>query len=127
MEDQMNNHEREIPQSLPPVPPTIPDVHDEIPPLKPSNWLWQSIIATVLCCIPFGIVGIVYAAKVDSYYFNGRYAEAERAAGKAKMWTILAIGAGLLYIIIWGLLLTTGQLPDTMEQIIENNASGYNF
>ena len=127
MEDQMYNHEKEISQSLPPVPPTASVVQDEIPPLKPSNWLWQSIIATVLCCIPFGIVGIVYATKVDSNYYNGRYAEAERAAGKAKIWTLLAVGAGLLYIIIWGLLFATGLLPDTMEQIIENNASGDNF
>jgi len=127
MEDQMNNHEGEIPQSLPPIPPSRSDVQDDIPPLKPNNWLWQSIIATVLCCLPFGIVGIVYAVKVDSNYYNGRYAEADRAAGKAKIWTLSAVGAGLLYIIIWGLLLATGMLPETMEQIIENNASGYNF
>lgn len=127
MEDNMYNHEREIPQSLPPVPPTVSVGQEELPPLKPNNWLWQSIIATVLCCLPFGIVGIVFAAKVDSNYYNGRYAEAERAARKAKMWTLLAVGTGLLYIIIWGLLFATGLLPDTMEQIIENNASGYNF
>ncbi|MDD3908805.1 MAG: CD225/dispanin family protein, partial [Proteiniphilum sp.] len=76
----------------PPIPPQQENYADNIPPLKPGNWLWQSILATVFCCIPFGIVGIVYAAKVDSLYFNGMYAESERAAQKAKMWTLIAFG-----------------------------------
>ncbi len=111
---------------VPPMPPQEPPV-DDIPPLKPSNWLWQSIVATIFCCIPFGIAGIVYAARVDSLYFNGRYEEAERTAGKAKMWTLIAVGAGLLYLIVWVIMLATGNLPEYMENIIERDASGYNF
>lgn len=84
-------------------------------------------MATVLCCIPFGIVGIVYAAKVDSNYFSGRYSEAASAARKARMWTIIAFCAGLLYMILLAILFATGMLPETMEQLIDNNASGYNF
>lgn len=118
------------------IPPEIPappseseyiSQKDEIPPLKPSNWLWQSIIVTILCCIPFGIVGIVYAARVDSLYYNKRYAEAEAAANKAKLWTLLALGAGLLYLIITIILMASGTMPGYLENIIENNASGYNF
>ncbi|MBZ4652575.1 MAG: putative rane protein [Proteiniphilum sp.] len=127
MEDQQNYNEREITESPPPIPPTAPGKQDEIPPLKPNSWLWQSIVATVLCCIPFGIVGIVYAAKVDSNYFNGRYSEAASAARKARMWTIIAFCAGLLYMILLAILFATGMLPETMEQLIDNNASGYNF
>lgn len=98
-----------------------------IPPLKPGNWLWQSIVSTILCCIPFGIVGIVYAAKVDSFYFNGQYNESERAAKKAKMWTIIAFVIGIVYWIVSIIWFTTGNMPEYMEGIIENNASGYNF
>ena len=57
----------------PPVPPVdglggwqappVRDTSDDIPPLKPNNWLWQSIVATILCCLIFGVVGIIYAAK----------------------------------------------------------------
>lgn len=100
---------------------------DDIPPLKPSNWLWQSILATLFCCIVFGVVGIVYAARVDSLYFNGRYDEAEQAAKKAKMWTLIAVVTGLVYIAVWVSLLLSGNLPEYMENFIENNASGYNF
>lgn len=118
-----------IPPAIP-APPS-PEVYisqdDDIPPLKPSNWLWQSIVATILCCIPFGIVGIVFAAKVDSLYYNKNYTEAEVAANKAKTWTLLAVGAGLVYLIIWIILMVTGTMPSYLENIIENNASGYNF
>ncbi len=125
MEKNYNMEDQNFTQ--PPIPPQQENYADNIPPLKPGNWLWQSILATVFCCIPFGIVGIVYAAKVDSLYFNGMYAESERAAQKAKMWTLIAFGTGLLYLIIWIILLSTGNLPSYMENIIENNASGYNF
>jgi len=127
MEDQHNEREQEITEMPPPIPPAAPAREEEMPPLKPNSWLWQSIVATVLCCIPFGIVAIVYAAKVDSNYFNGMYEAAARAARNAKMWTLVAVGVGLLYLIIWTILFATGLLPDAMEQIIENNASGYNF
>ncbi len=118
------------------IPPPIPEPptsgsyvsqDDVIPPLKPANWLWQSIVATILCCIPFGIVGIVFATKVDSLYYNKRYAEAEAASNKAKTWTIVAVVAGLLYVVFWIVAMSTGNLPGYLENIIENNASGYNF
>ncbi len=132
----------------PPVPP-VPPVHDpsmrgsseqrewheassrdyanDVPPMKPNNWLWQSILATILCCIVFGIVGIIYATKVDSLYYKGQYEEAERAAKKAKTWTLIAVAFALVYLVVWLLLLLTGNLPDYMNEIIENSISGYNF
>jgi len=64
----------------PPVPEQKAERMEEIPPLKPNNWLWQSIVVTLFCCVPFGIVGIVYAAKVDVLYFNGRYQDAEASS-----------------------------------------------
>lgn len=107
--------------------PPVRDPSEDIPPLKPNNWLWQSILATVFCCIFFGVVGIVYAAKVDSLYYRGMYAESERFAKKAKMWTLLAVVTGLVYITVSIILVVTGNMPEYMENIIENNASGYNF
>ena len=112
--------------STPPLPPQEPPVV-ETPPLKPSNWLWQSIVATILCCLPFGVAGILFAVKVDSLYFKGQYAESERMAQKAKMWTLVAFGAGLVYVILWIIMAYTGNLEEYMENIIERGASGYNF
>lgn len=116
------------PWQEPPVEsPPVRDEGDDIPPLKPNNWLWASILATLFCCIFFGVVGIVYAARVDSYYYRGMYAEAEKFSKKAKMWTLLAVAAGVVYIAFWLWMLITGNLPEYMENFIENNASGYNF
>lgn len=109
----------------PPVP--QPEIKEDIPPMKPNNWLWQSIVVTVLCCMPFGLAGIVYAAKVDALYFGGRYREAEAAARTARLWTLVALVIGFLGIILWAIVLSTGGMSTYMEKIIENGASGYNF
>ena len=60
------------------------------------NYLVQSILVTVCCCIPFGIAAIVFAAKVDSLASSGRIAEAQEASRKAKMWCWISIPMGIL-------------------------------
>jgi hypothetical protein len=71
---------------------------------KPANFLWQSIVATLLCCLPLGIAAIVFASKVDSAWTSGQYEVAQDAARKAKMFTFISIGVGavvvLLYIVL---------------------------
>ena len=60
-------------------------------PQTPINWvpyLVLSIICTLCCCLPFGIVGIVYAAKINSSMAAGNYEEAKNAAKSAKIWII---------------------------------------
>jgi uncharacterized membrane protein YidH (DUF202 family) len=61
-----------------------------------ENHFIKSIIATVCCCVPFGIVGIIYATKVDAYMRTGNRAAAEDASQKANLWSNLAIGIGLV-------------------------------
>jgi hypothetical protein len=100
---------------------------EEIPPLKPNNWLWQSIVVTLFCCVPLGIVGIVHAAKVDVLYYNGKYSEAEAVARSARNWTILAFLIGLVLIISWISVFNNEEMSGFMEKIMENSASGYNF
>ncbi|QRX63055.1 DUF4339 domain-containing protein [Dysgonomonadaceae bacterium zrk40] len=76
----------------------------------PKSWLVESILVTILpflLCSSFlsllGIIAIVYAAQVESFFNRGDYAaavEASRAAGKwtrIAMW--IAIGWVLLIII----------------------------
>ena len=59
-------------------------------------------MVTVLCCLPFGIVGIVYASRVSSLLKSGNYAEAVEASKNAGKWTkigfIVGLVATLLYI-----------------------------
>lgn len=65
------------------------------------NYLWQSIVVTILCCWPLGIPGIVYAAKVDGLKARGDIAGAMAASKNAKMWTGIAFGLGLTVIVIY--------------------------
>lgn len=63
------------------------------------NWvpyLILAIISTICCCPPFGIVAIVFAAKINSATYAGNNEEARRAARNAKIWIIVAFVVGLL-------------------------------
>jgi hypothetical protein len=64
------------------------------PPTKINNWLIVSILVTVFCCLPFGIVGIVYAAQVNGKVHAGDIAGAEDMARKAKLWSLWGLGLG---------------------------------
>ncbi len=64
------------------------------------NYLWQSIAITVCCCLPFGIVAIVYAAQVKSKASIGDIAGAQEASNKAKMWCWIGFGIGIVINII---------------------------
>lgn len=66
---------------------------------EPVNWvpyLILAIISTICCCLPFGIVAIVFAAKINSATCAGNNEEARRAARNAKIWIIAAFVVGLL-------------------------------
>ncbi len=67
------------------------------------NYLIQSILVTFCCCLPFGIVAIIFAAQVNSKLAAGDRAGALDSSRKAKMWTWIALGSGLL---VWVLMLT---------------------
>jgi len=69
---------------------------------KIENHLVKSIIATLCCCTPLGIVGIVYAAKVDSALRRNDFAAALEASEKADIWSNLAICLGIAWSIIVG-------------------------
>lgn len=75
-------------------------------PKRPSSYLALAIISTILCCLPTGIVSIVYATKVNSLYEDGKYDEANSASKKAKTWGLISVVAALfvwiIYIAIFG-------------------------
>lgn len=70
----------------------------------PKTWMAESILVTLFCCLPFGIVGIVHASKVSSLYADGRYTEAQQASSNAKKWTKIGFFVGLAGVIIYLLL-----------------------
>jgi hypothetical protein len=69
------------------------------PPGAVPNYLVQSILLTLLCCPPIGIVSIVYAAQVNDKLMRGDYAGAVDSSRKAKTWCLWGFGLGLLLIL----------------------------
>lgn len=64
------------------------------------NYLWQSIVVTLCCCLPLGIVSIIFAAQVNSKLAQGDIAGARDASQKAKMFALIGFGVGLVGIVL---------------------------
>lgn len=80
-------------------------------PQKPVNWvpyLILSIISTLCCCLPFGVVGIVFSAKINSAMLAGNLEEAQNNAKMARTWIIVSFAIGLLTWLIYMVLIVTG-------------------
>lgn len=67
------------------------------PSVCPPSYLALAILSTLLCCLPFGIVAIVFAAKVSGLWRQGRYDEAQSASNTAKNWVIASVVCALVY------------------------------
>jgi hypothetical protein len=63
---------------------------------KPPNYLVQAILVTFCCCLPLGIVSIVYAAQVDSKWNAGDRMGAMLASKNASKWSWIAFGLGVV-------------------------------
>ena len=65
------------------------------------NYLVQAILCTLFCCLPAGIVSIVYAAQVNSKLAVGDRAGAIQSSENAKKWAWVSFGAGLAVVVIY--------------------------
>ena len=90
---------------------TPPVYQSAYEPEKPINWvpyLVLSIISTVCCCLPFGIVGIVYSAKINSAVNARDWEGAQKAAKTAKIWIIASAVVGVIVEIIYIVMIYAG-------------------
>ena len=63
----------------------------------PSNMVW-AVLATVFCCMPAGIVSIVYASRVSGLYHKGDFVGAKRASDRAAYW---ALGSAIFHMVTY--------------------------
>ncbi len=63
----------------------------------PKSYLLESILITMFCCMPFGVVGIVKASSVSSAYSTGNYEEAQRLSAEAAKWVKYGLLGGAVY------------------------------
>ena len=68
---------------------------------KPPNYLVWAILTTVFCCLPFGVVSIVFAAQVDGKYNSGDFAGAAESSRTAKKWAIVAAVSSLVVLALY--------------------------
>lgn len=85
------------PNWAPPPPPVAP-------PANIPNYLVPAIISTICCCLPAGVVSIIYATQVNSKVAAGDIQGAMDASAKAKTWFIVAIVIGVIVNGIAGIL-----------------------
>lgn len=86
-----------------PQPPYAGDTYRSMP----KTWMVESILATIL---PFllcgnllsllGIIGIVYAAQVESFYNRGDYAAAAESSRSAGKWTKIAMWIAIGWLVL---------------------------
>jgi Interferon-induced transmembrane protein len=74
------------------------------------NYLPQAILTTLFCCLPFGIVAIVYAAQVNTKLQAGDYEGAMQSSKSAKTWCWVSFGSGLAVFLIYFLLIILASL-----------------
>lgn len=71
------------------------------------NYLIPAIIS-LFCCLPGGVVAVIFAAQVNGKVQAGDIAGAQDSAKKAKMISFISIGLGLAaiicYVLFWVIL-----------------------
>lgn len=76
----------------------------------PNDYLVWSVLATICCCLPFGIVAIVKSCNVGKFYRRGMYDAALLASEDAKKWCLISLVVGLILQVVGGCLQFCGGL-----------------
>lgn len=87
----------------------------ETPAVCPKTWLVESILVTLFCCLPFGIVGIVKASQVESLFHRGDYQGALQSSKDAGKWTKIGFFLGLAGTLIYLILVIIGAVAGTLD------------
>ena len=65
------------------------------------NYLVQAILCTLFCCLPFGIVAIVFAAQVNGHLAAGNHQAAASASANARTWCWISFWLGIIPVGLW--------------------------
>ena len=74
---------------------------DLFPETMPKTWLAEAILVTLFCCLPFGIVAIVNASKVEARYHAGDYPGSQHNSEEAKKWVMISMWIGIVLAVIY--------------------------
>lgn len=83
----------------------VPVGPDGVPLKCPPTYLVWSILLTVVCCNPVGIVAIIYGAGIKSKFYSGDIEGARRASETTSWWLAITIVTGLILTCCMGLII----------------------
>ena len=78
--------------------------------VKPKDYLVESILVTLFCCMVFGILGIVYSVQANSAFSSGNITAANEFSAKAKQWVTYGFWCGIAIVGIYAILALMGAL-----------------
>src|ERR1041385_4206475 len=84
------------------TPPPSPGAPASVP-----NYMVPSIIS-LFCCLPLGIVAVIFAARVNGQVQAGDTAGVLDSSRKAKMFSYIGLILGLIWIAIWVIMTVLG-------------------
>lgn len=97
-------------EAIAPPPPQSPAV--------PNHLAWaiiSTVITTCLCCLPIGIVAIVYSSRVNGKLEAGDIDGARRDSENAKTWCWVTTGLGIFGLLINLVFLATGLTAEYLK------------
>ena len=77
---------------------------------KPKDYLVESILVTLFCCMVFGILGIVYSVQANSAFSSGNITAANEFSAKAKQWVTYGFWCGIAVVGVYAILALMGAL-----------------
>lgn len=69
---------------------------------RPDTHLVEAVIATLCCCLPFGIVAIVKSGQVSTFYARGQYDQALLCSDDARKWVVVSVICGIVSFCVYG-------------------------
>ena len=82
-------------------------------PSVPDYLIW-SIITTLCCCLPLGVVGIIFSVLGKTDLRNGDYNEAMKKSKIAFWCNLVGLISGLLIAVFYAMLAALGVLAEGM-------------
>ena len=110
MSDSFDPYSSQPQYGQPPYGQMNPGLRPDIP-----NHLVKAILATCFCCLPLGIVAIVFAAQVNGKLDIGDYTGATNASQQASLYGNISIGLGFLPVIGFLAVMALGLIVEGMQ------------
>ncbi|XP_039368187.1 proline-rich transmembrane protein 1-like [Mauremys reevesii] len=71
------------------------------PPANEVDYLGYSIFTLLCCCLPLGIVALVYSIQTRDANRSGNAALAQQSSRMARIFNNTALGVGIVVLIVW--------------------------